>query len=376
MKNNYKGKIEKLYSILKISRDINHVLLKSDNEIEIFQKVCYLINKIKNIKSVWIGVVENKKPEIKLIAYSGFNSSSLSELTRYILEESKFFSDIVKTGKPFVVKDIEKQPLYKNWKKTALKMGFASTIFLPLICEKEIIGILTVYSGEKDYFGTIEKNFLIDVCEDLSLSIKTLKLEKEIEESFTNLKSMVDETVSAISLMSEKRDPYTSGHQQRVSKLASAIAKEMGISEERIKGMCVAALLHDIGKIAVPSEILTKPGKISANEFNIIKTHSEVGFEILKDIKFPWPVAQILLQHHERINGSGYPNGLTGKDILLEAKILAVADVVEAMCSDRPYRPALGIKKALEEITKNKGILYDPNVVDACLKLFEKGYQI
>ena len=172
------------------------------------------------------------------------------------------------------------------------------------------------------------------------------------------------------------RDPYTAGHQRRVTKLACAIAKEIGLTKEQIEGLRVAAIIHDIGKINIASEILSKPGRLTKLEFEMIKTHPQTGYEILKEIEFPWPVAQIVLQHHERMNGSGYPQGLSGKDILIEARILGVADVVEAMASYRPYRPALGIDKALEEILNNKGVLYDPDVVDACLKVFtEKGFK-
>jgi putative nucleotidyltransferase with HDIG domain len=165
------------------------------------------------------------------------------------------------------------------------------------------------------------------------------------------------------------------GRADRVAHLAIAIAKEMGLSKDQIDGIRVAGIIHDIGKIAVPAEILSKPSQLSEYEFEMIKTHPRVGYEILKQIEFPWPVAQIVLQHHERINGSGYPQGLTGKDILLGAKILGVADVVEAMASHRPYRPALGINEALKEISQNKCVLFDPEVVEACLKLFiRKGF--
>jgi len=172
------------------------------------------------------------------------------------------------------------------------------------------------------------------------------------------------------------KDPYRHSHQKRVAQLACAIAREMNLPEEQIEGIRVAGNIHDIGKISVPMEILNKPGRVNKNEFGIIKNHAQAGYDILKTIEFPWPIAQIVLQHHERMDGSGYPQGLSGKDILLEARILGVADVVEAMVSRRPYRPALGIDKALEEISKNRGILYDPEVVDACLKLFtEKRFE-
>jgi putative nucleotidyltransferase with HDIG domain len=173
------------------------------------------------------------------------------------------------------------------------------------------------------------------------------------------------------------KDPYTAGHQRGVAQLACAIAKEMGLPEEQIEGIRMAGLIHDIGKITIPAEILSRLGPLNDLEYGIIKTHSQAGYNILNGtIEFPWPVAQIVLQHHERMDGSGYPQGLSGEEILLEARILAVADVVEAMASNRPYRSARGIDKALKEISRNKGILYDPEVVDACLKLFtEKGFK-
>jgi putative nucleotidyltransferase with HDIG domain len=187
---------------------------------------------------------------------------------------------------------------------------------------------------------------------------------------------MMQQTVETMAGLVEARDPYTAGHQQRVTYLACAIAAEMGLDPDRLQGLRVACFLHDIGKIVVPADILSKPGKISEMEFNIIKAHPQVGIDILKKIHFPWPVAQIVFQHHERLDGSGYPAGLKGEEILLESRILAVADVVEAMASHRPYRAALGIDKALEEISGMKGVLYDPEVVDACLKLFTgKGFK-
>jgi PAS domain S-box-containing protein/putative nucleotidyltransferase with HDIG domain len=199
--------------------------------------------------------------------------------------------------------------------------------------------------------------------------------ERELQNSYHKLRDTMIATVNTLASTVEMRDPYTAGHQRRVTILASAIAEEIGLTEEQFDGLRLAGLIHDIGKITVPVEILNKPGRISETEFNIIKTHPQAGYNILKEIDFPWPVAQIILQHHERLDGSGYPQGLKDGGIMLEAKILAVADVVEAMASHRPYRPALGIEVALEEITKNRGVLYDPEVTDICQRLFtEKGF--
>ncbi len=201
--------------------------------------------------------------------------------------------------------------------------------------------------------------------------------EKQAEGSTRRLLKALGDMVEAMAITVELRDPYTAGHQRRVAQLACAIAKDMGLSEDQLRGIRFAGIIHDIGKIRVPSEILTHPNGLTEAEMGIIRTHPLVGYEILKNIEFPWPIAQAVLQHHERINGSGYPSGLLNEDIIVEAKILAVADVVEAMASHRPYRPSLGIDQALDEIKTNRGKLYDPVAVDSCVKLFnKKGFKL
>jgi PAS domain S-box-containing protein len=191
------------------------------------------------------------------------------------------------------------------------------------------------------------------------------------------IKKALAATVQAIAVTVETRDPYTAGHQQRAADLARAIATEMNLSIDMIDGIRMAAAIHDLGKISIPAEILSKPVKPTNIEFSIIKIHPQTGYDILKDIDFPWPVARMVLEHHERMNGSGYPNGLKGEDILMGSRILAVADVVEAMASHRPYRQSLGLDEAIEEIEKNRGTLYDDTVVGSCLRLFrEKGFEL
>jgi PAS domain S-box-containing protein len=194
--------------------------------------------------------------------------------------------------------------------------------------------------------------------------------EKELQRSYDRLRETLIATVNALASTVEMRDPYTAGHQRRVTLLACAIAEEMGLTNDQFDGLRMAGLIHDLGKINVPAEVLSKPGRINDIEFSIIQFHPQICHDILKTIELPWPVATIVLQHHERLDGSGYPQGLKDGEIMLEARILAVADVVEAMASHRPYRPSLGIKLALEEITKHRGTLYDPDVIDACIKLF------
>jgi len=203
------------------------------------------------------------------------------------------------------------------------------------------------------------------------------KAEEKLKQTLESLRKAVGTTIQVLVSAVESRDSYTAGHQSRAANLACAIATEMGLSEEKIEGLRMAGSIHDIGKLSIPAEILSKPTKLTELEFTLIKEHAQSGYEMLKDVESPWPLAEIVYQHHERINGSGYPRNLKGDEIIMESRILAVADVVEAMASHRPYRAALGIEAALEEITKNRGILYDITVVDACLKLFrEKGYQL
>ena len=201
--------------------------------------------------------------------------------------------------------------------------------------------------------------------------------EGKLHQSLDSLKRAINTTIQVLVSALESRDPYTTGHQSRAADLACAITTEMGLDQNKIEGIRMASIIHDIGKLAVPTEILAKPGKLTDIEFLLIKQHSQTGYDMLKDVESPWPLAQIVHQHHERMNGTGYPKNLKGDEILLESRILAVADVVEAISSDRPYRPSLGIDFALDEIDKNKGVLYDDVVANACLNLFrEKGFQL
>jgi PAS domain S-box-containing protein len=216
--------------------------------------------------------------------------------------------------------------------------------------------------------------YLLGISEDIT---ERKLVADELQETLDSLRKAFSTTIQVMVSAVEMKDPYTAGHQLRSADLAQAIAAEMGLAQEKIDGIRMAGSIHDIGKLAIPSEILSKPTKLTKIEFSLIKEHAEIGYEMLKDVESPWPLAQIVYQHHERMNGSGYPRNLKGDEIIMEARIMAVADVMEAMASHRPYRPALGIDAALEEIKKNRGIFYDNAVADACLRLFrEKGYKL
>lgn len=293
-----------------------------------------------------------------------FVNSAMSEITGFTIEELQ--------GMSFL--DIF-TPEFRNLVHQRYTMRMAGEKVLPTYETK----ILCKDGTTKDVelaFGIIR---IAGVPADMGY-VKDItdrrKAQEELKETVERLQRRLEETVQALASVTEKRDPYTAGHSQRVTQLAVAIAGEMGLTKDQIDGIKVAGTLHDIGKIYEPSEILSKPGILTDIETLMMRVHPDVGYDILKTIEFPWPVAQIVRQHHERIDGSGYPDGLKGDDILIEAKILAVADVFEAMASHRPYRPALGTEAALGELSKYKGILYDSKVVDICLKLFkEKGFE-
>ena len=204
-----------------------------------------------------------------------------------------------------------------------------------------------------------------------------MKVDEKLQNTLNSLRKAVSMTIQVLVAAVDARDPYTAGHQRRAANLARAIATEMGFSPEKVEGIRMAGYIHDIGKLSIPAEILSKPTKLSEIEFALIKEHSRSGYEILKDVESPWPLAEMVYQHHERMDGSGYPRKLQGNAIIIEARILAVADVVEAMASHRPYRPSLGIDLALAEIEKNRGIIYDDDVVGACVIMFrEKGFKL
>jgi len=253
--------------------------------------------------------------------------------------------------------------------ETALEIGAYGYLVKPVSPNQIIISVSNALRRQE--LEARQRNY----CEDLEKQV--FSRTEDLRHTMDNLQKAMSGIIEAMGITVEKRDPYTAGHQERVASCAIAIAKKMGLSKNKIEGIRLAGLIHDVGKIAVPAEILSKPGKISAHEFGIIRSHAQVGYDILKKIDFPWPISQIVYQHHERLDGSGYPRGLSGDDILLEARIIAVADVVEAMASHRPYRPALGIEIALKEIRKNRGQFFDPHVVDVCCELFESGgYQL
>ena len=366
-------RIRHLNLVLRAIRKVNQLIIREKDRNRLLKEACRLLIKTRGYRSAWTAILDESNKLITT-AQAGLG---------------KDFSKMVKLLKDGKLPNCGQRALSQP-KVVVIKNPLSTCTGCPLVDKyhnraamtirlehrEKIYGLLSV-SIPRGLVGDKEEQSLFrEVASDLALALHDIELEEERKRAKQKLQKTLEKTIHALASAIEMRDPYTAGHQKRVTKLACAIAKEMGLSKEQIEGIRMAGLIHDIGKISIPSEILTKPGKLNDLEYSLIKTHPQAGYNILKGIEFPWPVAQIVLQHHERMDGSGYPQGLCGKDILLEARILAVADVVEAMSSHRPYRPAYGIDKALEEISKNKGILYDPEVVNACLRLFnQKGFK-
>jgi putative nucleotidyltransferase with HDIG domain len=373
---------------LKALSSCNQTLVRAKDLTDYLSEICRNIVENGGYSLAWIGFAQQDEQKTVLpVARYGYSEGYLDtvNITWADTERGRGpTGTAIRTGKAVSAQDILTDEHYAPWRAEASKRGYASSIALPLIGEAGTLGSLNIYAAEPDAFDEEEVKLLTELANEIAYGVRALKMrltreeaETDLRESFGKLKKALNGTVNALTEILQRRDPYTAGHQIRVAKLACAIAKEMGLSEDRIEGIRIAGLLHDIGKITLPSDILARSGRISTLETDIIETHAQVGYEIIKTIEFPWPVLDAVLQHQERMDGSGYPSGLSGEKIILEARILAVADVVEAMSSHRPYRPTLGMDRALAEITDNRGVLYDPEVVDACLRLInEKGFTI
>jgi putative nucleotidyltransferase with HDIG domain len=263
-------------------------------------------------------------------------------------------------------------PSVSPWRNRINTLGFRSAASLPLAGPSGTQGVINVYSKQPDAFDRDELTLLGQIASDLAFGIASIRSREAQRRAEDKLQHALVATVEAIAATVEMRDPYTAGHQRRVAQLASAIAAEMGLPAQTVEGIRFGALIHDLGKVQVPAELLAKPTRLSKAEFELIKTHAQAGYELVKSIDFPWPVAQMVHQHHERLDGTGYPQGLKSGEIAIEARILAVADVVEAMSTRRPYREGLGIDAALKEIEEHRGTRFDAAAADACVRLFRE----
>jgi len=361
----------------------NATLVHARTEPALLRDICRVITETGGYPYVWIGYIERTvPPRVRPMAQAGFEPGFLESLPLNLADAADGAgpsTTVLREGAAVVTRDAANDPALAGWHDAIARLGIGSIAAFPLLSGDEAFGMLSIYSRERDAFDQGELNLLAEMAEDLNFGILTLRtrveherLQEEHLKSAERLKETLSDTIRAVARTVEKRDPYTAGHQNKVADLCVAIGTELGLPEDRIEGLRLGATIHDIGKIYVPAEILNRPGRLTPAEFEIIKSHPQIGYEIVKDVKFPWPVAETIRQHHEHLDGSGYPQGLKGEAIILEARMLSVADTVEAMASHRPYRPAHGIEVALAEIERHRGDWYDPAVVDACLRLFRE----
>lgn len=354
--------------------------LAAATEEDLFRDVCENLVRARDYALVWIGLpLSDSERTIKPVAWAGVHGGYVEQLrVRWGDDElSRGPSGMaVKTARTQILRDLAHAPAFAPWANLAESHALQALTVVPVIGRDGVLAVLSVYSTEADSFDEEEGKLLLEFTGSIAAAIETLRAEQDNRRISEALGRSALTAVKAISKTIEKRDPYTAGHQERVSTLATAIAARLGWTADRIEGIRLGAIIHDIGKIYVPAEILSRPGRLSVNEMAIVKAHPSVGGEILDGVEFPWPIRDMVEQHHERLDGSGYPKGLKGDSIIEEAKVLAVADVVEAIASHRPYRAALGIETGLAEIEKGRGTLYDPVIADACIALFRQdGFQ-
>lgn len=374
--------LKKAYRALAALSAGNEKLVRAKSEPDLLKAICHVIVETGGYRLVMVSYARNG-PEITPVAWAeagnGGHGGEQPSWTNTENGRAPIVS-VIRSGRPLVSRDILTDPDFAAWRGAAVKYGCVSNLVLPLSDGMRTFGALSIYAAEPDAFDMEETLLLEQLANNLGYGITALRTRIEHDRIAYQhqhhaeiLQQSLEDSIRAIANTVEMRDPYTAGHQKRVGILATAIAHEMGLPEEKIHGIRLAATVHDLGKLQIPSEILTKPGRLTDIEYLLIKTHPQAGYDILKNVKFPWPIADIVWQHHEKLDGSGYPQGLKDGQILPEARIMMVADVVEAMAAHRPYRAALGIEAALREIERGRGSAYDPNAVDACLRLFREG---
>jgi len=365
----------------------NAALVHAETMQELYDTACDAITDQDAYALAWIGMPQyDADRSVEIVAHAGSAHAYLDGLNVSWGDDPLGQGPVgraLRGNTTLVYNDMLREDSFKPWAERARKHGLASIIAVPLRSRGQINGVLAVYANVTDAFGPEEVRLFEELADDIGFGIDSRRTRAAYEQSLldrerhaSQLQATLEQAIGALAATLEKRDPYTAGHERRVADLAVAIGRRLGLDDNRLHGLRLAGYIHDIGKVQIPSELLSKPSKLSPVEFELIKQHAEAGHDIIKDIAFPWPIADMVLQHHECLDGSGYPHGITGDQMLQESKILAVADIVEAMSSHRPYRPALGAEPALEQITRLRGSKLDPAAVDACLYLFrEAGYQ-
>ena len=358
----------------------NEALVRGASEPELLNEMCWVIVETGGYRMAWVGVPQQDAAKtVTPVAWAGIGAEFFEDPPLHSWagesEGGCLCGRALNSGQPQTSQDLLNDPAMTLWRARFARYGISAAATFPLRNSTGGFAVLAIYAAEADAFDTDELKLLQELADDLAFGIRGLREHTAREALDKRWRVSLEATIGAIASTVEMRDPYTAGHQQRVARLAVAIARELHLPEEQIEGLYLAGIVHDVGKIDIPAEILSKPGRLSKLQYQLIQAHAEAGYDILKGIDFPWPIAEMVRQHHERIDGSGYPRGLKAEAILPEAKILAVADVVESMMSHRTYLTSLGIEAALADIEEDKGRLYDPAAVAACTALFrENGF--
>jgi len=364
---------------LRILNEMNGALLHARAENELLMEYCRIMVEVAGYQMAWVGFAQSQ-PEKRVVpvAWKGREEGYLS-LIKVMWDGGPFSHGptgrAVCSGEIEVAQNFFTSPGLAPFYPEAKKRGFASSIAVPFRPSPDSMACLTAYGDKPNEWSESERRLMEEVASAVGYGVRTLRDSIAKEQYQRDLRISLEQTIQVIAETVDQRDPYTAGHQRRVADLCVRIASRLNLDSERIHGLRLAASIHDLGKVAVPAEILTKPGALSPTQYSLIQDHVQVGFDILRNVRFPWPISDMVHQHHERMDGSGYPQGLSGDAILLESRILAVADVVEAMATHRPYRPSKGIDEALGEVDRGSGVLYDADVVNACLSIFrDDGY--
>lgn len=372
--------LRRLNRVLKTVTGCDSVLVRARSEAELLGEMCHVIADAGGYGKAWVGVLpEDANAHVPPEVYHSETPGILDFVSR--LREREVFDSILcsvgHSGVRRVLREVdEASPLFPL-RHCAIAQGCDAFALIPIRNGSDVAGMLGLCAETLEAFDGDEMALLEKLAGDMAYGIAHLRDQAERLKTADRITRSLEQTIQAVATTLEMRDPYTAGHQRRVADLAAAIAKKLNLTEDEVHGIRLAGMVHDLGKIRIPAEILTKPGRLTPLEFDFIKTHSQVGYDILKDVAFPWPIADMVLQHHEKLDGSGYPQGLAGDAILLGARIIAVADVMEAMSSHRPYRPGLGNEAALAELEARRGSWYDAGVVDACKALFrDEGYPL
>jgi putative nucleotidyltransferase with HDIG domain len=360
-----------------MSRCASVALVQAQDEPALLQATCNVITDIGYYRAAWIGLCG--PGEDQLIPPAAWSGAGACPFRRCAAAPTTFWwgSGLVDTemrsGRPCIAPLEIQHANLEPWRQVALKQGFRLAASFPLTVRGLPLGCMTILAESAVGFDAMEMDLLGQIANGLAYGLAALREREAGTASVMKLQQSIEATVEAIATMLDERDPYTADHQRRTAEIAMAIARELGTAEADVHGIRLASLIHDVGKVAIPAEILNRPGRLTLAQFEIVKAHAQAGFDIVRGIAFPWPVAQTILQHHERLDGTGYPNGLRDDAILPDARIVAVADVVDAICSFRPYRPSLGTPRAVQEIVAAKGRHFDPDVVDACVRLLRNG---